>query len=81
MPEYIEREAKWVPGKILDTYGDEMDWFKCSHCGEEAVGRCPDDEFYSTPIFTNYCPECGAKMTKPSKEAVQKWEDAKYENT
>lgn len=53
----------WV-GYETDSYGmrDEKVWYKCSECGKDANGRCEDDEWYSYPILSDFCPHCGAKM-------------------
>lgn len=56
--------GKWIPYEIEDTYGenDENTWYRCSECGKDVIGRCYDDEWYSFPRLTKYCPHCGAKV-------------------
>lgn len=58
MPEY------WVAYECDEQYGPDGDkvWYKCSECGKDAFGRCWEDEWYSSPILSDYCPHCGAKM-------------------
>ena len=58
-----QSEGEWIPYES-ESYGcdDETTWYKCSHCGKDAYGRCRDDEWYSMPICSEYCPNCGAKM-------------------
>ena len=47
---------------------DDKEWYRCSKCGKDANGRCYEDEWYSAPIMSAYCPHCGAKMmTQPPK--------------
>lgn len=55
--------GEWIPYECEDLYGyKETDWYKCSACGADALGRCYEDEYYSYPYRTQYCPNCGAKM-------------------
>ena len=58
-----QSEGEWIPYES-ESYGgnDETTWYKCSNCGKDAYGRCWDDEWYSMPICSEYCPNCGAKM-------------------
>ncbi len=58
------KHEEWLPYESEESYGydDQKVWYKCSACGKDALGRCPDDEWYSFPQKTNYCPHCGAKM-------------------
>lgn len=35
-------------------------WYKCSVCNEEGVEN--PDYYLDEPIFTDYCPNCGAIM-------------------
>ena len=72
--EYFKNKADFVEVKhgewiAYDTepYGDgigekETKWYKCSECETDALGRCYEDEYYSYPLRTDYCPYCGAKM-------------------
>lgn len=56
--------GEWLPYKSDESYGStyEKVWYKCSICGKDALGRVSEDEWYSSPILSNYCPNCGAKM-------------------
>ena len=56
--------GRWVAYESDETYGpyDSKEWYKCSECGKDAYGRCYDDEWYSSPILSDYCPNCGADM-------------------
>jgi DNA-directed RNA polymerase subunit RPC12/RpoP len=58
------KHGYWVGYEADSTYGmrDEKVWYKCSECGKDANGRCEDDEWYSYPILSGFCPHCGAKM-------------------
>lgn len=62
------KHGYWV-GYETDSYGmrDEKVWYKCSECGKDANGRCEDDEWYSYPILSAFCPHCGAKMVREYK--------------
>lgn len=64
------KHGEWVAYETEDTYGsdDSKTWYKCSECGKDAHGRCPEDEWYSYPIQSPYCPNCGAKMDGKRKE-------------
>lgn len=56
--------GEWIPYEDSDGYGygyEETTWYKCSACGGKAHGRC-QDEWYSYPVRSNFCPHCGAKM-------------------
>ena len=60
------RHGEWIAYDI-EPYGDGIGgkatkWYKCSECGTDALGRCYEDEYYSYPLRTDYCPKCGAKM-------------------
>lgn len=56
--------GEWLPYECDEEFGvgGETVWYKCSICGADALGRCYDDEWYSYPYRTQYCPNCGAKM-------------------
>ena len=57
------KHGEWIPYECDEMYGyKETVWYKCSVCGEDALGRCREDEYYSYPCRTGYCPYCGAKM-------------------
>lgn len=58
------RHGKWISYKTDESYGpyDTKAWYKCSECGKDAIGRCYQDEYYSCPNLSDYCPNCGAKM-------------------
>ena len=66
--------GEWVPYELAEGddrygYGDNEEkgtiWYKCSVCETDALGRCYDDEWYSYPIRTDYCPKCGADLRTP----------------
>lgn len=56
--------GKWVAYELEESYGDEdsKEWYRCSECGKDSLGRCYEDEWYSFPIRSEYCPHCGAHM-------------------
>jgi hypothetical protein len=56
--------GKWISYESDETYGpyDSKEWYKCSECGKDAYGRCYEDEWYSSPILSDYCHNCGADM-------------------
>ncbi len=56
--------GRWVDYESDETFGpyDSKEWYKCSECGKEALGRCYEDEWYSSPILSDYCPNCGVDM-------------------
>ena len=58
-----QSEGEWIPYES-ESYGcdDETTWYKCSNCGKDAYGRCWEDDWYSMPIRSKYCPNCGANM-------------------
>jgi hypothetical protein len=61
------KHGEWVAYECEESYGDGIGekatkWYKCSECGTDALGRCYEDEYYSYPLRTNYCPNCGADM-------------------
>lgn len=58
------KHGEWLPYESEEPFGDESEttWYKCSVCGTDALGRCYEDEYYSYPLRTDYCPNCGAKM-------------------
>lgn len=65
------RHGEWVAYDLPEDdegygYGSGEEggtvWYRCSVCGEEALGKCYEDQWYSYPMRTNYCPSCGAKM-------------------
>ena len=58
--------AKWIKYELNLTYGscDSKTWYKCPECQQDAHGWVDDDPWYSFPILSNYCPNCGAKMEK-----------------
>lgn len=60
----VQECGHWVSYQSDEPYGceDEKEWHKCSKCGNDAYGRCYEDEWYSAPILSAYCPHCGAKM-------------------
>ena len=60
----VQECGHWVSHQSDEPYGcrDEKEWYKCSKCGKDAYGRCYEDEWYSAPILSDYCPHCGAKM-------------------
>ena len=66
----VQECGYWVSYELDEPYGcmDDKEWYRCSKCGKDARGRCYDDEWYSAPILSAYCPHCGAKMIpKPPK--------------
>ncbi len=65
------KHGEWVPFEIEECYGadEETIWYKCSVCGADALGRCPEDEYYSYPMRTDVCHKCGAKMKSEAKRA------------
>ena len=60
----VQECEHWVSYQSDEPYGsmDDKEWYKCSKCGKDAHGRCYEDEWYSAPILSAYCPHCGAKM-------------------
>ena len=58
------RRGHWGSYQSDEPYGctDDKEWYRCSECGKDAYGRCYEDEWYSAPILSAYCPHCGAKM-------------------
>ena len=60
----VQEYGYWVSYQTDETYGpmEDKDWYRCSKCGKDAHGRCYEDEWYSAPILSAYCPHCGAKM-------------------
>ena len=60
----VQECGHWVYYKSDEPYGcmDDEEWYRCSKCGKDAHGRCYDDEWYSAPILSAYCPHCGVKM-------------------
>lgn len=60
----VQECEHWVSYQSDKPYGsmDDKEWYRCSKCGEDAHGRCYEDEWYSAPILSAYCPHCGAKM-------------------
>lgn len=60
----VQKYGYWVSYQTDETYGsmDDKEWYKCSKCGKDAYGRCYEDEWYSAPILSAYCPHCGTKM-------------------
>lgn len=59
------KHGRWVVYKSDEPYGckdSKEDWYKCSECGKDALGRCYEDEWYSCPILSDHCPKCGARM-------------------
>ena len=62
----VQKQGEWLPYQTEETYGDDDydTWYKCSVCGKDANGRCWEDEWYSYPIKSAYCQNCGAKMLK-----------------
>ena len=60
------RHGAWIDYESDEGHGpyDSKDWYRCSECGKDALGRCGDDEWYSFPRLSDYCPNCGAKMDK-----------------
>lgn len=62
---YFRVHAKWVGYEFTDYRSSH--WYKCSSCGEDALGWC-EDWYYSNPMLTNYCPHCGAVMEKEKDE-------------
>ena len=51
-----ERTGRWIFKANSD--GFHNGWYVCSECGEQCEYAHGDDY----PIFTNYCPNCGADM-------------------
>lgn len=51
----VEDKGEW---NVSHTDIDEL-WATCSNCDEEVKMRLTDDY---TPIFYNFCPNCGADM-------------------
>jgi hypothetical protein len=68
------KHGEWMPYESEEPYGDESEttWYKCSFCGTDAIGRCYDDEWYSYPIRTDYCPKCGADLRTPKERGGEK---------
>ena len=60
----VQEYGHWVSYQTDETYGsmEDKEWYRCSKCGKDACGRCYEDEWYSAPILSAYCPHCGAKM-------------------
>ena len=60
----VQEYGYWVSYQSDEPYGstDKKEWHKCSKCGKDANGRCYEDEWYSAPILSSYCPHCGSKM-------------------
>jgi hypothetical protein len=60
----VQERGHWVSYESDEPYGcaDDKEWHRCSKCGKDAYGRCHEDEWYSAPILSAYCPHCGAKM-------------------
>ena len=60
----VQECGHWASYQSDEPYGcmDDKEWYKCSKCGKDAHGRCYEDEWYSAPILSSYCPHCGAKM-------------------
>lgn len=60
----VQERGHWVSYESAEPYGctDDKEWYRCSKCGKDADGRCYEDEWYSAPILSTYCPHCGAKM-------------------
>ena len=58
--------GRWEDYESNETYGpyESKEWYRCSECGKDAFGRCYEDEWYSSPVLSDYCPHCGAKMCK-----------------
>lgn len=66
----VQECGHWIPYQSDEPYGsmDNKEWYRCSKCGKDAHGRCYEDEWYSAPILSSYCPHCGVKMIpQPSK--------------
>ena len=75
-----EKHGEWVSYELSEDddgygYGDNeeegMIWYKCSVCETDALGRCYDDEWYSYPIRTDYCPKCGADLRTLKERGVE----------
>lgn len=62
----VQEHGHWVSYQSDEPYGsmDDIVWYRCSKCGKDAHGRCDEDEWYSVPILSVYCPHCGVKMEK-----------------
>ena len=60
----VQECGHWVSYQSDRSYGcmNDTDWYRCSKCGKDANGRVDDDEWYSAPILSAYCPHCGVKM-------------------
>ena len=58
------KHGQWEKYDSGETWGSEefTHWYKCSECDKDAKGRVSEDEWYSYPILSDYCPNCGAKM-------------------
>ena len=66
----VQECGHWVSYELNEPYGcmGDKEWYRCSKCGKDAHGRCYEDEWYSAPILSSYCPHCGVKMIpQPSK--------------
>ena len=67
------KHGEWLPYETEETYGDDGTiWYKCSECGVDALGRCYEDEWYSYPIKSDYCPKCGADLRTPKERGGEK---------
>ena len=64
------RHGEWLVYESDKPHGpyDSKEWYKCSVCGEDAHGRCVDDEWYSYPILSDFCSNCGARMNGKDEE-------------
>lgn len=60
----VQECGHWVSYQSDKLYGsmDDKEWYRCSKCGKDAHGRCYEDEWYSAPILSDYCPHCGTRM-------------------
>ena len=58
--------AEWIKYELDEIYGSEESntWYKCSGCQRGAHGWVDGDPWYSFPILSKYCPNCGAKMDR-----------------
>lgn len=66
--EYV-KQGSWIKYDIKERWGpgNYTYWYKCSECQKDAHGFSPDGAWYSFPILSDYCPNCGIKTNKVKK--------------
>lgn len=56
------RHGRWEPVFRRNVFGEHyVEWHACSICKELALSRC--ENYMDDEELSNYCPNCGAKMT------------------